>query len=159
MAVTSQEQAFLQQAIALANHSVDTGGGPFGAVIAKDGTVIGRGHNRVTLDLDPTAHAEVQAIRDACRTQGDFSLQGCVLYASCEPCPMCMAAIYWARIDRVVFAASGEDAARAGFDDRLIAREICQPYDERSLPVERCACKGHDSAFRKWIALADKTPY
>ena len=159
MTISQREQAFLREAIELANHSVDIGGGPFGAVIVRDGEVIGRGHNRVTLDLDPTAHAEVQAIRDTCRKLGDFSLQGCVLYASCEPCPMCMAAIYWARIERVVFAASGEDAARAGFDDRLIAREICQPYGERSLPVERCACEGHDSAFRKWMTLEEKTPY
>ncbi len=159
MAISQREQVFLREAIELANHSVDAGGGPFGAVVVKDGEVIGRGHNRVTLDLDPTAHAEVQAIRDACRRSRDFSLQGCVLYASCEPCPMCMAAIYWARIARVVFAASGEVAARAGFDDRLIAREICQPYSERSLPVEQCACEGHDESFRKWLALADKTPY
>jgi len=159
MTVSGKDREFLQRAIELANHSVDAGGGPFGAVVVRDGEIVGRGHNRVTLDLDPTAHAEVLAIRDACRSLGDFSLQGGVLYASCEPCPMCMAAIYWARIDRVVFAASGEDAARAGFDDRLIAREICRPYGERSLPVERCDCEGHDSAFRRWMALADKTLY
>ncbi|HHH47269.1 MAG TPA: nucleoside deaminase [Gammaproteobacteria bacterium] len=159
MTISQREQAFLHRAIELANRSVDTGGGPFGAVIVSGDEVVGRGHNRVTLDLDPTAHAEVQAIRDACRRRGDFSLQGCVLYASCEPCPMCMAAIYWARIERVVFAASGEDAARAGFDDRLIAREICRPYRERSLPVEQYACEGYDSAFRKWMALVEKTPY
>ena len=159
MAITAREQAFLHQAIELAERSVDDGGGPFGAVIVRDGEVVGQGHNRVTLDLDPTAHAEVQAIRAACRRLGHFSLQGAVIYASCEPCPMCMAAIYWARLERVVFAASGEDAARAGFDDRLIAREVCLPYAERSLPVEQCACEGHDSAFRKWMALADKTRY
>ncbi len=153
------ERHFLQQAIDLANHSVDEGGGPFGAVIVKQGTVIGRGNNRVTLDNDPTAHAEVQAIRDACRKENDFSLSDCVLYASCEPCPMCMAAIYWARIARVVFAASGEDASRAGFDDRWIARELCQPYTERSLPVVQCVCEDFDSSFRKWMALPDKTPY
>ena len=153
------DRDFLRQAIDLANRSVDEGGGPFGAVIVRKGLVIGRGNNRVTLDNDPTAHAEVQAIRDACRKEKDFSLSGGVLYASCEPCPMCMAAIYWARIERVVFAASGEDASRAGFDDRWIARELCQPYAERSLPVEQCACEGFDSSFRKWMALADKVPY
>ncbi|MCF6212345.1 MAG: nucleoside deaminase, partial [Gammaproteobacteria bacterium] len=111
------DRDFLQQAIDLANRSVDEGGGPFGAVIVRQGLVIGRGNNRVTLDNDPTAHAEMQAIRDACRKENNFSLSDSVLYASCEPCPMCMAAIYWARIERVVFAASGEDARRAGFDD------------------------------------------
>jgi len=136
------DRDFLRQAIDLANRSVDEGGGPFGAVIVRKGLVIGRGNNRVTLDNDPTAHAEVQAIRDACRKEKDFSLSGSVLYASCEPCPMCMAAIYWARIERVVFAASGEDASHAGFDDRWIARELCQPYAERSLPVEQCTCEG-----------------
>ena len=157
--MTNHDNEFLQQAIALANASVDAGGGPFGAVIVRDGEVIGRGHNRVTLDNDPTAHAEVQAIRDACGRLNDFSLAGSVLYASCEPCPMCMAAIYWARIERVLFAASGEDASRAGFDDRLIAREICQPYAERSLPVAQCACEGFDSSFAKWRALLEKTEY
>ncbi len=159
MVMAKRDKAFLQQAIALANVSVDAGGGPFGAVIVRDGEVVGRGHNRVTLDNDPTAHAEVQAIRDACGHLNDFSLSGSVLYASCEPCPMCMAAIYWARIDRVVFAASGEDARRAGFDDRWIARELCQPSAERSLPVEQCACEGYDSSFRQWMALVGKTPY
>ncbi len=153
------DRDFLQQAIDLANRSVDEGGGPFGAVIVRQGLVIGRGNNRVTLDNDPTAHAEMQAIRDACRKENNFSLSDSVLYASCEPCPMCMAAIYWARIERVVFAASGENARRAGFDDRWIARQLCQPYAERSLPVEQCACEGFDSSFRKWMALADKTPY
>ncbi len=153
------DQDFLRQAIDLANRSVDEGGGPFGAVIVRKGLVIGRGNNRVTLDNDPIAHAEVQAIRDACRKEKDFSLSGGVLYASCEPCPMCMAAIYWARIERVVFAASGEDASHAGFDDRWIARELCQPYAERSLLVEQYACEGFDSSFRKWMALTDKVPY
>lgn len=153
------DRDFLQQAINLANRSVDEGGGPFGAVIVRQDSVIGQGNNRVTLDNDPTAHAEVQAIRDACRKENNFSLRDSVLYTSCEPCPMCMAAIYWARIERVVFAASGEDARRAGFDDRWIARELCQPYAERSLPVEHCACEDFNSSFRKWMALADKAPY
>ncbi len=154
-----KDKYFMRQAIALANQSVDQGGGPFGAVIVQNDKVIGSGHNRVTLDNDPTAHAEVSAIRHACKTLNDFKLAGCTLYASCEPCPMCMSAIYWARIDRVVYAAKGSDASAAGFDDTLISQELCKPYDQRSIQIEHLKCDEHDECFKKWITKTDKTEY
>lgn len=154
-----QDPIYLKQAIELAKSSVSQGGGPFGAVIVKDGRIIGEGNNRVTLLNDPTAHAEVRAIREACSNIENFDLTGSTLYASCEPCPMCFAAIYWARIGRVVFAASGADAARAGFDDTLIAREICQPYDERSITMEQHASPGSNDSFKLWKEKNDKIEY
>jgi len=149
---------FLAEAIALAESSVEQGGGPFGALVVKDGKVIGRGSNNVTLRNDPTAHAEVGAIREACQTIHDFSLAGATLYASCEPCPMCLSAIYWARLDRVVYAATREDAAAAGFDDGVIARELQLPAGERSLPLQRLACNAA-SPCEVWRNKADKVPY
>ncbi|MFN3874480.1 MAG: nucleoside deaminase [Flavobacteriales bacterium] len=152
---------FLREAIALARQGMDRNdGGPFGCVIVKDGEVIGRGNNRVTSSNDPTAHAEVVAIREACQALGDFQLTGCTLYTSCEPCPMCLGAIYWARPDRIVFAATRADAADAGFDDQLI-------YDELPLPPakRRIATQGellrHEArtVFAAWKAKADKTAY
>lgn len=154
-----KDKYFMRQALTLANHSVDEGGGPFGAVIVKNGTVIGSGHNRVTLDNDPTAHAEVTAIRHACKTLDDFNLSGCTLYASCEPCPMCMSAIYWARIDRVVYAAQGSDASAAGFNDTFISQEICKPYEQRSISIEHLKCDEHDECFKKWSEKDDRTDY
>jgi tRNA(Arg) A34 adenosine deaminase TadA len=150
---------FLREAVDLAITSVAKGGGPFGAVIVQQEQIVGRGHNQVTLNNDPTAHAEIMAIRHACQTLKNFSLTGCTLYTSCEPCPMCMAAIYWARIDRVVYAASGEDAARAGFDDTLIARELCLPHACKIIPVEHCVCENHTRSFSDWMDKNDKTKY
>ena len=141
---------FLHEAVKLAIHSVEVGGGPFGAVVVKDNKIIGRGHNRVTLNNDPTAHAEVNAIRDACKNLEDFNLKDCTIYTSCEPCPMCISAIYWARINRVVYASTGQDAAKAGFDDTLIAREVCTPYEQRIMKIEHQVCDDYSKSFDLW---------
>ena len=154
-----QDQFYLQQAIELANASVELGGGPFGALVVKDGRVVGSGHNQVTLINDPTAHAEVNAIRHACQHIRHFDLGGATLYASCEPCPMCFAAIYWARIKRVVYAASSTDAADAGFDDSNIASEICRPYEQRSISLERQHIDGSIDSFMLWKKKSDKIEY
>lgn len=156
---TEQHTLFLQQAIELATQSVSKGGGPFGAVVVKDGNIIGRGHNQVTLINDPTAHAEVLAIRDACKNIQDFSLDECTLYASCEPCPMCMSSIYWARITHVIYAASSSDAAKEGFDDSFIASEICKPYGQRSINIEQCDCENKTQSFKLWNKKDNKIPY
>jgi len=134
-------------------------GGPFGAVIVKDGEIIGRGWNRVTSACDPTAHAEVEAIRDACANLNTFSLKGCEIYASCEPCPMCLAAIYWARPDRLFYAATRADAAAAGFDDGLIYEQVALPPDERSLPTVRIAHPDLRRPLNAWKAQDDRTEY
>jgi len=132
------DHLFLQRAIHLAReHSRDGTAGPFGAVVVHDGKMVGEGWNRVVDARDPTAHAEVLAIRDAARRLDTHVLEGCTIYSSCEPCPMCLAAIYWARIGRVVFAASGEDAREAGFDDALIARELKLDWSNRSVESRR----------------------
>ena len=154
-----QDQAYLTQAIELAKKSVDLGGGPFGAIIVKNGNIIGQGVNRVTLNNDPTAHAEVSAIRNAGANIEHFDLSGATLYASCEPCPMCFAAIYWSRITRVVFAATSDDAATAGFDDARIASEICQPYDQRSIRLEHIDCDTRMESFMLWQKKSDKIEY
>ena len=154
-----QDEKFLQEAIRLAKLSVSLGGGPFGAVVVKDNTIIGSGHNQVTLNNDPTAHAEVNAIRDACANINHFDLSDCTIYSSCEPCPMCFSAIYWSRISRLVYAASGNDAADAGFDDTTIASEICLPYEQRTLAIEQVPCKEKLDSFILWQNKGDKTPY
>jgi guanine deaminase len=154
-----KDEDFLRQAIQLAEASVRNGGGPFGAVIVRDGEIVGRGHNRVTLDNDPTAHAEVQAIRDACQHLGTFSLEGCTLYVSCEPCPMCLAACYWAHMDEVIYAADAIDAASAGFDDHFIRNELGQEKKDRQLTMRQAL---HDEAlevFKLWQSLEDKIEY
>lgn len=153
------DKNFLNRAIQLACQSIDGDGGPFGAVIVNNNQIIGEGHNQVTIINDPTAHAEIMAIRNACSNIQNFDLSGCTIYASCEPCPMCMAAIYWARISRVVYAASGDDAARAGFDDALIASEICAPYDQRSISIDREDSLQHARCFEQWLKKTDKTEY
>jgi guanine deaminase len=134
-------------------------GGPFGAVVVKDGLVVGRGRNEVILRNDPTAHAEVLAIREACRNLDTFSLQGAVLYASCEPCPMCLAAAYWARVDEIVYAAGREDAARIGFDDAHIYREICLPPDQRHLPMRQHGREEAVTVMDAWSRKMDKVLY
>jgi len=155
---SQQDAVFIAQAIDLAVASVERGGGPFGAVVVLDGEVIGRGSNCVTLHNDPTAHAEVQAIRDACRNIDDFSLAGATLYASCEPCPMCLSAIYWARLERLVYAATATEAAAAGFDDSLIAQELQLPAAARRIETRRLAGDG-DAPFRRWREKEDKVRY
>jgi tRNA(Arg) A34 adenosine deaminase TadA len=134
-------------------------GGPFGAVIVKDGRVVAEGWNRVTSTNDPTAHAEVTAIRDACRTLGTFSLEGCDIYTNCEPCPMCLAAIYWARLDRVFFANTRTDAAAIGFDDDLIYGEVSKPIEARRIPMVRLPTPEAAAVFAEWQAKPDKVLY
>ncbi len=134
-------------------------GGPFGAVVVKDGEIIGEGFNQVTSANDPTAHAEVIAIRKACQAIGNFQLAGCEMYSSCEPCPMCLGAIYWARLDRVYFANNRDDAARIGFDDDRLYVEIALPIEDRSLPLIHLPSAEAGLAFQEWTDLEDKTPY
>jgi tRNA(Arg) A34 adenosine deaminase TadA len=135
-------------------------GGPFGALVARaDGSIVAEGCNRVTSTNDPTAHAEITAIRATCATLDTFILAGHVLYSSCEPCPMCLAAAYWARLDRIVFAASRADAAAGGFDDEFLYRELALPVAARSLPVTQAAADEGAELFREWLALEGRTPY
>ena len=150
----------MRRAIALSRERMEAGdGGPFGAVVVKQGRIVGEGNNRVTTANDPTAHAEVVAIREACRTLGSFSLEGCDIYSSCEPCPMCLAAIYWARIRHLYFANSRADAARIDFDDDLIYREVALPIEDRSLPATRLLADEARAVFDEWLVKPDKIPY
>ncbi|NNE85781.1 MAG: nucleoside deaminase [Alphaproteobacteria bacterium] len=152
--------SFMRRAIALAEENVTvSGGGPFGAVIVRDGHIVGEGTNQVTGSHDPTAHAEVVAIRAACRELGSFSLAGCEIYASCEPCPMCLSAIYWARLDRIYYGNSKTDAAAIGFDDDHIYREIPLPISERAIPTERMLANEALAAFRAWDISDTKIKY
>ena len=151
--------SYIRQAIDLAVDNVRRGGGPFAALIVRDGVVIATGVNQVTRTNDPTAHAEVVAIREACRVLGDFQLAGCDLYTSCEPCPMCLGAIYWARPTRVFFAATKDDAAQAGFDDALIYREIAVDPAARSLPMLRVVDETASLPFRDWAEKTDRAEY
>jgi tRNA(Arg) A34 adenosine deaminase TadA len=154
------EQAFMREAIRLARESIEKDlGGPFGAVVVKDGTIIGRGGNRVTSSNDPSAHAEIVAIRDACAHLDDFSLAGCDIYCSCEPCPMCLSAIHWARVNRIFYANGREDAARIGFDDARIHDEIGKPPAKRAVPVRQLLRDEALAVFRLWEAKEDRTPY
>jgi len=151
---------FLRQAISLATRNVTSGnGGPFGALVVRDGKVIAEGVNIVTATKDPTAHGEVTAIRNACKALNTFSLQGCELYSSCEPCPMCLAASHWARLDAVFFAASAEDAAKAGFDDEFLYAEFRRDPDHRLLPQTQFLRDEAWSSFAAWIASTNKIPY
>ena len=155
-----KDKMFLKQAIELAKAGIEGGmGGPFGCVIVKDGIVVGRGCNRVTSTNDPTAHAEVVAIRDACRNLGDYQLADCDVYASCEPCPMCLGALYWARPRRVVYASTRHEAAEAGFDDALIYEEINLEPGNRKIPF---SCNGlHEAVelFSLWKEKGNKKLY
>ncbi|MBO9999332.1 MAG: nucleoside deaminase [Cyanobacteria bacterium SID2] len=156
----SEHRKFLQLAIDLAVEGVKLDrGGPFGAIIVKDGEVVGTGNNRVTSTNDPTAHAEIVAIRNACQTLDSFHLKGCTLYTSCEPCPMCLGAIYWARIDRLFYACTQEDAAKIDFDDSFIYREIERPIAERQIPGIQLMNDRGLKAFQLWQQKTDKTPY
>lgn len=134
-------------------------GGPFGAVIVRNGEIIAEGWNMVTSVNDPTAHAEVTAIRQACQRLGTFSLAGCEIYTSCEPCPMCLAAIYWARLDRIYFANSREDAAAIGFDDAFLYNEIPKPIDARAVPTRQMELPEAKAVFAEWQAKPDKIEY
>ncbi|HEX7476808.1 MAG TPA: nucleoside deaminase [Polyangiales bacterium] len=151
--------AFLRAAIDEALHSVRSGGGPFGAVVVHDGKLIAKGRNRVTSTLDPTAHAEVVAIRAACAALQDHRLTGATLYSSTEPCPLCLAAVYWARIERVYFAATREDAARAGFDDAELYRQVALPTQQRSVPFIQIELQGASAPLDAWTTLENKALY
>lgn len=147
------------EAIRLSENNVRNGGGPFGAVIAKDGEIVATGVNRVTADCDPTAHAEVNAIRAACARLGTFDLSGCELYSSCEPCPMCLGAIYWAHLDKLYYGNDKKDAAGIGFDDAFIYRELDLKPEDRALKSERLLPEKAIGAFRQWAGKADKVEY
>jgi len=151
---------FMRRAIKLSHDNMRRGvGGPFGAVIVKDGEIVGEGWNHVTSDNDPTAHAEISAIRDACRRLGTFKLSGCEIYTSCEPCPMCLAAIYWAHLDRIFYANTQQDAAAIDFDDAFLYREVALPRGERRLHSQRLLADEALKVFREWKAKQDKVPY
>lgn len=154
------DPVFLHEAIRLSIEKMEANeGGPFGAIVVRDGEIVGRGWNRVTSTNDPTAHAEVVAIRDACSCLQTFSLAGCQVYSSCEPCPLCLAGIYWSRLDRIYYAATSEDAASAGFDDRHFYREIRKSVAERSIPMEQAMREEALVALQKWLNKADRIPY
>lgn len=158
--MNSEDKRFMQRAIELAKEGMENGhGGPFGAVIVRDGKIIGEGFNRVISSSDPTAHAEVVAIREACKREGDFQLLGATIYTSCEPCPMCLGAIYWARPDRIVMACNKVDAAEIGFDDDFIYKEINTAYEERKIPVQHLLREEALKVFKLWKEKEDKTEY
>jgi guanine deaminase len=154
------DNPFMARAIQLSLENVSSGrGGPFGAVVVKDGAILAESANEVTSTNDPTAHAEMMAIRRACEKLGTFELQGCEIYSSCEPCPMCLGAIYWARLSRVYFANGEADAARIGFDDSLIYRELAQPQSQRKIPMIQMMREQALEAFHVWENLPNKIRY
>ena len=150
---------YLLKAIEIASSNQDKGGGPFGAVIVRKGEVVAKAGNSVTLDNDPTAHAEINAIHKACKILNHFELKDCILYSSCEPCPMCLGAIYWARLGAVYFAASREDAEDAGFDDSYIYRELNAPPEKRVIPTRQILRKKAQKPFEEWKIKEDKIEY
>lgn len=154
-----KKEDFMRKAIELSIENVKNGGGPFGAVIVKDGEIVATGVNRVTANHDPTAHAEVSAIRAACQKLGTFDLSGCEIYTSCEPCPMCLGAIYWAHLDKIYYGNNKTDAARIGFDDSFIYDELALPRTLRKLPVRILMDKEAEEAFRMWENKTDKIEY
>jgi guanine deaminase len=155
----SSDSAFLARAVELATDNVANAGGPFGALIVRDGAVLAEGQNRVTATLDPTAHAEVVAIRAACKAVHDFSLVGATLYTSCEPCPLCLSAALWARIDRVVFAADRHDAATGGFDDREFYELFTRDTSTWPMAIESLRPVNAAEPFDAWLALEARTDY
>ena len=155
--MTNEE--LMRRAIELSENSVRSGGGPFGAVIAKDGEIVAEGSNKVTIDNDPTAHAEVCTIRNACQKLGTFDLSGCVIYTSCEPCPMCFGAIYWAHLDKIYYANDRKDAGKIGFDDDFIYEEIALEPQYRKKPSEILLRNEAINAFKMWTLKDDKNEY
>jgi guanine deaminase len=154
-----KEEEFMREAIGLSVENIDNNGGPFGAVIVKDGKVIAKGVNRVTSNNDPTAHAEVNAIRNAAETLGTHDLKGCEIYSSCEPCPMCLGAIYWARLDKLYYANTKQDAKDIDFDDSFIYEELDLPIEKRKIPTVQILSKEALQAFNKWREKEDKIEY
>lgn len=158
--ITDKDRDFMKMAARLAEENITRGGGPFGAVIVdREGRVVSTGVNTVTLQNDPTAHAEVNAIRSACRKEETFSLAGCTVYSSCEPCPMCLSALYWAGVARVFYGNTQEDAEAINFSDRFIYQELDKPKSVRSLPMIHIANSGAIRAFEQWAAKPDKVEY
>ncbi|MBQ8047819.1 MAG: nucleoside deaminase [Prevotella sp.] len=159
MRITEKDREFMREAIRLANESVKQGGGPFGAVIVKDGKIVAGSANSVTIDKDPTAHAEVNTIRKACHELGTFDLSGCTIYTSCEPCPMCLGAIYWAHISRIYYGNTRKDARDIDFADDFIYEELDRPMDERTVPIIPMLRDEALQSFRLWAEKDDKTEY
>ena len=159
MNITEQDRNFMREAIKLASESVRNGGGPFGAVIVKDGEIIAGSSNSVTIDNDPTAHAEVNTIREACRKLRTFDLSGCTIYTSCEPCPMCLGAIYWARIGKIFYGNTRKDARDIQFADDFIYEELERPLSERTVPIVPLLRAEALHTFRLWTEKTDKTEY
>ena len=158
--MTEEDKKFMRRAITLAQNGIDADeGGPFGAIVVKDGKIIGEGCNRVTSTNDPTAHAEIVAIREACQNLNSFQLEDCVIYTSCEPCPMCLGAIYWARPAKMYFACNREDAANVGFDDDFIYDEIGRPIEERRIESINFLREEGLTVFENWANKLDKTEY
>ncbi len=150
----------MKEAIAISQEKMLAGeGGPFGAIIEKDGKIIARGWNKVTSSHDPTAHAEVVAIREACKELNSFSLEGCTIYTSCEPCPMCLASIYWARLDNIYYANTRQDAAKINFDDEFLYQEISMPIEKRKIPMKQLLRNEAWKVFEQWDKKEDKIPY
>ena len=156
---SEEDRKFMQIAIELSIENIDSGGGPFGAVIVRNGKLIAKGANRVVPNNDPTAHAEVVAIRNACRELETFDLSGCTVYTSCEPCPMCLSALYWAGIERICYANTKRDAAAINFDDSFIYDQLRLDYDRRSIHCEHFMRDEGLKAFRKWEDKLDKVEY
>lgn len=160
METKKEKNKFMLEAIGLAQSNVENNnGGPFGAVVVKNGKIVGKGNNQVTSSNDPTAHAEVVAIREASKNLGNFNLEGCEIYASCEPCPMCLGAIYWARINKIYYAGSQNDAAKANFDDSFIYNEISLRKEKRNIPSEQIMQDKAQEVFEHWIKSEKKIPY
>ena len=159
MKVTEQDRTFMREAIRLADESVRQGGGPFGAVIVKDGVIVAGSSNSVTIDNDPTAHAEVNTIRQACHKLSTFDLSDCVIYTSCEPCPMCLGAIYWAHLKCIYYGNNRKDAADIDFDDDFIYEELDKPIDRRSVPMINLLHREAKNTFKLWSEKQDKIEY
>ena len=160
MEIQEQQENFMRRTIALSRQKMEENcGGPFGAVIVKDGKIVSEGWNQVTSSYDPTAHAEIVAIRTACKTLGNFWLKGCEIYTSCEPCPMCLAAIYWAHLDHIYYANTRKDAAAIGFDDDFIYREIVLPEEARAQKASRLLPAEARAVFEDWQKKPDKIQY
>jgi tRNA(Arg) A34 adenosine deaminase TadA len=159
MKITEQDKNFMREAIRLADESVKNGGGPFGAVIVRDGEIVAGSANSVTLDNDPTAHAEVNTIRQACRKLGTFDLSDCVIYTSCEPCPMCLGAIYWAHISRIYYGNTKKDAAAIDFADDFIYKELETSFEHRAVPLIPLLRNEALKTFRAWEQKQDKVEY
>jgi guanine deaminase len=153
------DDGFMGRAIALSFEAINSGGGPFGAIIVLDGQIIGQGTNRVVIAADPTAHAEIVAIRMACQAVGSHILDHAIMYTTCEPCPMCLGAIWWARLSRVIYGNTRQDAASIGFDDEAIYRELSVPLESRTLPMHRLRAEEAFEVFRQWLNKPDRTLY